>query len=35
MAEINKWSDALKIESVRANLSGPVQQWFKSRQFDS
>jgi len=35
MVEINKWSDALKIESVRANLSDPAQQWFKSRQFDS
>lgn len=33
MAEINKWSDALKIESVRVNLSDPAQQWFKSRQF--
>lgn len=35
MAEINKWSDALKIESIRANLNGPAQQWFKSRQFSS
>ncbi|CAI6376784.1 unnamed protein product [Macrosiphum euphorbiae] len=35
MAEINKWSDALKIESIRANLNGPAQQWFKSRRFSS
>lgn len=35
MADINKWPDSLKIESVRANLCGPAQQWFKSRKFDS
>ncbi|XP_050538636.1 uncharacterized protein LOC126904043 [Daktulosphaira vitifoliae] len=33
IADINKWS--LKIESVRANLNGPAQQWFKSRTFSS
>lgn len=35
MAEINKWSDSLKIKSVRANLCGPAQQWFRSRLFSS
>jgi len=33
VAKINKWSDALRIESVPANLSGPAQQWFRSRIF--
>jgi len=35
MADINKWSDALTIESVCVNQSGPAQQslWFKSRIF--
>jgi len=33
IANINKWSDSLRIESVRANLCGMAQQWFKSRQF--
>lgn len=33
MADINKWSGALQIESAHANLSEPAQQWFESRFF--
>lgn len=33
MAEIDKWSDALKIESF--NLRSPAKKWFKIRRFGS
>jgi len=33
IVNINKWSDSSRIESALANLCGPAQQWFKSRQF--
>lgn len=33
VATVNKWSDAFKIEMVRANMEDPVKCWFNSTIF--
>ncbi|XP_008185463.1 uncharacterized protein LOC103310097 [Acyrthosiphon pisum] len=35
VAELHRWSDALKLEAARVNIGGPARQWYVGRKFVS
>lgn len=35
VANLNRWPDNFKLQSVRTNLEGPAKHWFSSRKIGS